>query len=151
VKKDTSMKNLYTSLYKASPQDKEDTYLSGYIKLNKAINQNNNFYVGSGHTVRVPDPEERYIYFVNMGKYWIGNPNLKPAQNNEFDVGFSSNYNRFSMNLDLYYRYIYDYITITQFSNPKGKIKGKINEYWNTNAYMNGANLRAKYFITDTL
>jgi len=152
VKKDLSFQRMgpsYTSLYGASPQDKEDTYLSGYIKLNKAINQNNNFYVGFGHTVRVPDPEERYIYLINMSNnsYWIGNPNLKPAQNNEFDVGLSSDYNRFSMNLDLYYRYIYDYITITQFSNPKGKI----NEYWNTNAYMNGANLSAKYFITDTL
>ena len=69
VKKDTSMNNLYTSLYGASPQDKEDIYLSGYVKLNKAINQYNNFYVGFGHTVRVPDPEERYIYFLNMGKY----------------------------------------------------------------------------------
>jgi len=141
----------YTLLYGASPQDKEDTYLSGYIKLNKTINQNNNFYVGFGHTVRVPDPEERYIYLINMSNnsYWIGNPNLKPAQNNEFDVGFSSNYNRFSMNLDLYYRYIYDYITITQ---TQFKQSGQtINEYWNTNAYMNGANLSAKYFITDTL
>jgi hypothetical protein len=66
VQRDLSYQNMgysYASLYGASPQDKEDTYLSGYIKLNKAINQYNNFYVGFGHTVRVPDPEERYIYF----------------------------------------------------------------------------------------
>jgi Outer membrane receptor proteins, mostly Fe transport len=83
--------------------------------------------------------------------YWIGNPNLKPAQNNEFDVGLSSNYNRFSMNLDLYYRYIYDYITITQTQFSQQGQTINVNEYWNTNAYMNGANLSAKYFITDTL
>ncbi|MGC9286589.1 MAG: TonB-dependent receptor [Hydrogenobaculum sp.] len=137
----------YKSLYGVNPSDKTDTYLSGYIKLEKPLSENNTFYAGFGHTVRVPDPEERYIYFINMGKYWIGNPNLKPAKNNEVDVGFSSKYDKFSLNLDAYYRYIEDYITITQFKQGTNMI----NEYWNTTAFMDGLNIDTSYRLTKTI
>lgn len=149
--KDLSHMSTYTykSLYTTNPDKKTDTYISGYIKLEKEISENNTFYIGFGHTVRTPDPEERYIYLINMTNksYWIGNPNLKPAQNNEVDIGFNSQYKAFNINLDTYYRYIKDYITITQFKSGKNTI----NEYWNTTAFMNGVNLMATYRITDNI
>ncbi len=151
IAKDIMGSNYYRQYYGISPSDKADTYLSGYVKLEKDLNQNNTAYVGFGHVVRVPDPEERYIYFVNMGKLWIGNPDLKPAQNNEFDVGLNSNYDKFKFSLDAFYRYITDYITITQFNAKVMNNPYVINEYWNTTAFMNGINIGATYFITNTL
>ncbi len=150
-------KNAYQTFYGISPSDKTDTYLSGYLKFEKALNQNNTAFIGFGHVVRVPDPEERYIYLYNMGSngnpssLWIGNPDLKPAQNNEFDIGLNSSYNKFNFSLDAFYRYITDYITITQFPTT---IMGKpytVNEYWNTTVFMNGINIGAKYFITKNI
>ena len=147
----TAYQNAYKTYYGVDPSDKTDTYFSGYVKLEKYLNKNNTAFIGFGHMVRVPDPEERYIYLVNMGKLWIGNPDLKPAQNNEFDIGLNSNYDSFALNLDAFYRYITDYITITQYN---ATIMGKayaINNYWNTTAFMNGINIGAKYFITKNI
>lgn len=94
---------------------KTDTYPSGYILGKYNIDKRNNVYIGFGHTVRVPDPIERYIALSGMFP-WYGNPNLKPTKNNEVDVGgeFYPT-NNLGLKLNLFYSDLTDYIYLRQY------------------------------------
>ena len=44
---------------------------------------------GVGHTVRVPDPQERYFALRRNGSDWVGNPFLEPTTNTGIELGAS--------------------------------------------------------------
>ncbi len=80
------------SLYHGSVEtDQSDTYMSGNVKLNYSFNDALSAFAGFGHTVRVPDPEERYIALSSMGTQEkpdrVGNPNRETLKNNEGVIG----------------------------------------------------------------
>ncbi|MDE2341620.1 MAG: TonB-dependent receptor, partial [Alphaproteobacteria bacterium] len=52
------------------------------------------FFLGAGHTARIPDPVERYISFQRMGTDWVGNPALRPTRNTETDARNPAGYQR---------------------------------------------------------
>lgn len=94
---------------------KTDTYPSGYILGKYNIDRKNNVYIGFGHTVRVPDPMERYLALMGSSP-WFGNPNLKPTKNNELDIGgefFPAN--NLSLRVNLFYSDLTDYIYLRRY------------------------------------
>jgi len=139
---------LYEKFYGTTPErDRSNFYLSGYANFNYSINSNNSIYFGFGHTARVPDPEERYIFLLKPTGIWIGNPNLDPVKNNEFDLGYKGNLDKLNVKLDSFYRYITDYITLTKVKdNDKMYIL-----YESTDAYMLGVDAKISYDLLDCL
>ncbi len=138
----------YRMFYNADPRDsKRDTYASGYARLTYKLTPSSKFYIGFGHSVRTPDPEERYLCLLKPGKLWIGNPTLKPVKNNELDAGITGSLGKFRLLLNAFYRYIRDYITLTKVK--KDTMLYVL--YQNTNAHMYGADVSLSYDILKEL
>ncbi len=70
------------------------------------------FYGGYGHTVRLPDGAEKYHLEVHGRR---GNPNLKPAVNNEFDAGYAYAKEGVAFKLNAFYSKIQNYIYMYQY------------------------------------
>ena len=149
----TANNNLCQQYYINCNLSKTDTYLSGFILDKYYIDKKSYIYTGFGHSVRMPDPQERYIALkrpnnpVNKPD-WIGNPNLKPSKNNEIDLGTHFKKGRFTLNINGFYSKVKDYIyivQITSLANPTEKAMS----YKNINATFYGGDINFKALLTD--
>jgi Outer membrane receptor proteins, mostly Fe transport len=82
TKADRSKANtdLYFAYKNTRSTSKTDTYPSGNIQLFYEFQKGTELFVGLGHSVRVPDAQERYFALRRMGTDWVGNPELKPSR-----------------------------------------------------------------------
>jgi len=138
-------KNLFISKngYKFS---NTDNYVSGYAIAKYNINKKDNVYVGFGSTVRVPDPEERFISLgkLNTGFPWYGNPDLKPTRNNEIDAGFEAfPMNNIGIKGNIFYSMLQDYIYLYKTGNDT--------TYKNINAAIYGGDINGFVAINDKI
>ncbi len=148
----TANNNIYSQYYADYSLNKRDDYITGNILAKYQFNKISNIYIGIGHTVRTPDPQERYIALKKpMTKPdWVGNPNLKPVKNNEIDAGFSYVFGMFSFRGNLFYSKLNDYIylaTIDNLSNPSKKALS----YQNIDAHIYGGDFSVFGALSETL
>ena len=90
---------------------------SGSLGITKRFNPGLSVSLAFGRGTRSPNMLERYIKLLPVGydSYdYLGNPQLKPETNNEFDLTFHSNNElRGSVYLNFFYSYVQDFITAT--------------------------------------
>jgi len=148
----TANQQLYDSYYNNYDLSQTDTYLSGNIVARYKIDKRSSVYVGFGHTVRVPDPEERFIALKKpMTKpNWVGNPNLNPTKNNEIDAGFEYYWGLFGIKGNLFYSDLTDYIYLTRINPIRYETK-PAQSYQNIDAHIYGGDLTAVGMLTDTV
>ncbi len=148
----TANQQLYDSYYNSYDLSQTDTYLSGNIVARYKIDKRSSVYVGFGHTVRVPDPEERFIALKKpMTKpNWVGNPNLNPTKNNEIDAGFEYYWGLFGIKGNLFYSDLTDYIYLTSINPIRYETKPAMS-YQNIDAHIYGGDLTAVGMLTDTV
>jgi iron complex outermembrane receptor protein len=149
----TANKNLCSQYYTNCPSSKTDTYLSGYILDKYYFDKKSYIYAGFGHSVRTPDPQERYIALKrpNMPTNkpdWVGNPNLKPSKNNEFDIGTNIKRGIFAFSINGFYSKVKDYIYLTKITSITNPSEVAVS-YKNINATFYGADVNLKTFLTD--
>ncbi|WP_456464252.1 TonB-dependent receptor [Persephonella sp.] len=130
---------------------KTDTYLSGNLVIRYKFDKRSSAYIGFGHTVRVPDPEERYIALKKppIREDWVGNPNLNPTKNNEVDAGFEYYWGTFGLKGNIFYSDLTDYIYLTNISNQAGTKEAT--SYQNIDAHIYGGDMTAVGMLTDTI
>ncbi len=122
-----------------------DNYVSGYAIAKYNINKKDNVYVGFGSTVRVPDPEERFISLSGMYP-WYGNPDLKPTRNNEIDAGFEAfPMNNVAVKGNIFYSMLQDYIYLYK------KEDNNDTTYKNINAAIYGGDINGFVAINDKI
>ncbi len=127
-----------------------DNYVSGYAIAKYNINKKDNVYVGFGSTVRVPDPEERFISLgkLNTGFPWYGNPDLKPTRNNEIDAGFEAfPMNNIGIKGNIFYSMLQDYIYLYQYQEGSATYT----TYKNINAAIYGGDINGFVAINDKI
>ena len=148
----TANRNIYNEYYGNNYDlDQTDTYVTGNILFRYNFDKRSNAYIGFGHTVRVPDPEERFIALKKpMTKPdWVGNPNLDPVKNNEVDAGFEYYWGLFGIKGNVFYSDLTDYIYLTKIrnlSNTKNAMS-----YQNIDAHIYGGDITAIGMLTDTV
>ncbi len=131
-----------------------DNYLSGYIVGKYNFNKKDNIYVGLGHTVRSPDPQERFIALSGMAP-WYGNPDLKPTKNTEIDLG--GEYfplTNLGLKANIFYSSLKDYIYLYQYragSNCLGTGTTTCTTYRNIDAVIYGGDVSGIYAFDDKL
>ena len=124
-----------------------DNYVSGYAIAKYNINKKDNVYVGFGSTVRVPDPEERFISLSGMAP-WYGNPDLKPTRNNEIDAGFDAfPMNNIGIKGNIFYSMLQDYIYLYQYKIDSTTYT----TYRNINAAIYGGDINGFVAINDKI
>ncbi|BCY27173.1 TonB-dependent receptor domain-containing protein [Flavobacterium okayamense] len=83
---DPTFATLYPNLDK-----RNETLYSGTVSYLYNFNQNYKFEASFGRGSRAANIEERFIAFFNIGRdayEYVGNPNLKPEINNQFELSF---------------------------------------------------------------
>ncbi|NTU41724.1 MAG: TonB-dependent receptor [Nitrospirales bacterium] len=114
----TAVYNLY---YPGSSLSETDTYPSGNIQLRYDPTDSLGLFLGYGHSVRVPDPRERYFALQKMGTMmmpdWVGNPGLDPVTNDELDLGLKYSADTLLIKGSLFYSSLNDFIVLRDITN----------------------------------
>ncbi len=137
--------NLYTSTYTDySGQTKtDDSSLNGLLRYERIYDHNLNVFAGVSRTHRYPDATELYMAKGGaMGK-WVGNPDLKPEQHNQFDIGMSQITDKTNWSVSAYYDVVNDYILRDFAKNQTDSVNiaGNNTIYLNKDANIYGLDL----------
>jgi iron complex outermembrane receptor protein len=151
-------RNLYDQYYTGYSLSKTDNYLSGNIIARYKLDRRSSVYFGFGHTVRVPDPAERYIALKKPDPSmmtptdvpdWVGNPNLKPVKNNEIDAGIEYYVGTFGIKGNIFYSKLKDYIYLNKIKDSSGTLNAV--SYQNIDAHIYGGDISLLGILTDTV
>jgi iron complex outermembrane receptor protein len=154
TKADRSKANtgLYNDYKDTRSTSKTDTYPSGNIQLFYELQKGTELFVGLGHSVRVPDPQERYFALAPMsGNRWVGNPELKPSKNTELDLGIKHSTDRTLIKAAAFYSFVKDYITVHRQNKVHGPPGPAARSYENVDAQFFGGEVDLRLSLTQEL
>jgi len=146
--------DLYFAYKNTRSTSKTDTYPSGNVQLFYELQKGTELFVGLGHSVRVPDPQERYFALKRMGTDWVGNPELKPSRNTELDLGIKHSTDRALIKATAFYSYVQDYITVhnqNRVNSVPGVMNSQARSYENVNAQFFGGEVDLRLSLTQEL
>jgi len=146
--------NLYFDYKDTRRTSKTDTYPSGNVQLFYELQKGTELFVGLGHSVRVPDPQERYFALRRMGSDWVGNPELKPSRNTELDLGIKHFTDRALIKATAFYSFVQDYITVhrqNRVNFVSGSPNSQARSYENVNAQFFGGEVDLRLSLTQEL
>jgi|GEM_PF-997947 len=129
---------------------REDTELSASIYERQRLAEGFDWFWGVGQTVRAPNPQERYINLRKPGAManWLGNPDLDPVTNREFDLGCEWTRDAFSWRMKGFYSDVDGYILpvkLTPVDIPT--LSKACQSYGQVDAEIYGADMEMKYRI----
>ncbi len=146
--------NLYFAYKNTRSTSKTDTYPSGNIQLFYELQKGTELFVGLGHSVRVPDAQERYFALRRMGTDWVGNPELKPSRNTELDLGIKHSTDKALIKATAFYSFVQDYITVHNQDriNPVPGVNNlRARSYENVDAQFFGGEVDLRLSLTQKL
>ncbi len=111
---------LYSLYHHTVDREETDSYAGGNIQLLYIPKSGLEFFGGFGYVVRQPGLDERYIALQKpmMNPDWVGNPELDPVENREFDFGVRYLGDRLYGKARLFYSDLKDFITVYDLSGP---------------------------------
>ncbi len=150
----------YLAIYGGKVDDKTDITIGGTVSVKyKKDDLTAQFAYGRG--TRTPSMIERYIYRFTVGedgRDYIGNPNLRPEINNQFEVGAQLNKEKWAGGMNVYYSILQDYITpilVPALTAPGGGCGGgppkAPKQFWNVQANQYGFEAFFNYQIIENL
>lgn len=102
----------------SSSNQQSDILPSLYALLSRDLSETLNAYAGLGFASRQPDPQERYMNLNRpMGADWVGNPDLDPVRNLEFQTGLEWTHESFDAQLSAFHAWVFDYIYLAELNN----------------------------------
>ncbi len=146
--------NLYFAYKNTRRTSKTDTYPSGNIQLLYELQKDTELFIGLGHSVRVPDAQERYFALRRPGTDWVGNPELKPSRNTELDLGIKHFTDKALIKATAFYSFVQDYITIhrqNRVNNVPGVMNSQALSYENVDAQFFGGEVDLRLSLTQEL
>lgn len=104
--------------------DQGETNLSGAVTLGVDLGRHWRVSLGAGSAVRTADATERYSDRIPATKAqtsaeFTGNPDLDPERSNQADLWLEGSYPGLALQLNVFGRYMVDYITIEPTELPK--------------------------------
>ncbi|WP_456456045.1 TonB-dependent receptor [Nitratifractor sp.] len=123
------------------PGDRDRTFdgVSGNLLASYRLNEAWTLFLGTGSSMRVPDPKE--LYYRNKTGVMVGNDNLDAVRNYEIDTGAEWNVDDLSLRLKGFYNYLSNDILYNATAQ----------KYENDDAYIYGVELTGSYTYSDTL
>jgi iron complex outermembrane recepter protein len=78
------------------------------------VSERASLFLGYGHGMRLPDPQERYMALTGMmGKpAWVGNPALDPSRSDELDLGGKVVAGGVLLKAQVYHAWVADHVTL---------------------------------------
>ncbi len=135
----------------------DDLMPSVYAMLSRDMSESLNLYTGLGYATRPPDPQERYMNLnkpdmIPPGKTapppdWVGNPDLKPVHNLEWQSGFSwQAHEDLSLKGSAFYAWLDDLVYLEKLTNPS-----TATSYTNIDARLYGFSLDGDWALNENL
>ncbi|HBQ44071.1 MAG TPA: TonB-dependent receptor, partial [Thiomicrospira sp.] len=156
--------SLYNNVYSDYNNDNKasEGNLNGVFRATYNLENasNTSFFAGFSRTNRTASATERYMAKGGMmrGKqnFWVGNPNIKPEQHNQFDIGLSQKNNNFGWNVSAWLDNVNDYILRDLATNQYGNginasAKDKSEVYVNVNAQLLGLESSFNWKLADNI
>ena len=136
---------LYRLYHRTRDREETDSYVSGNIQILYAPVKTIELFGGFGCVTRPPGPDERYIALQKpmMTPDWVGNPELDPVQNREFDFGLRYLGNRFYGKTTFFYSDIKDFITVYDLEGPVKSARS----FRNVDATLYGGEINLNLFL----
>jgi iron complex outermembrane receptor protein len=113
----------------------DDANINGLLRYERTYKDNLNVFTALSRTHRYSDTTEQYMA---KGSYWTGNPDLKPEQHNQFDIGISQATDKTDWSVSAYYDVVNNYILRDFSKNQPVKISGNNTIYLNKDATIYG-------------
>ena len=106
----TTYNNVYTD-YSGNVKT-DDANINGLLRYERIYKDKLNVFVALSRTHRYADATELYMAKAgpDQSKWWTGNPDLKPEQHNQFDIGISQATNKTDWSISAYYDTVNNYI-----------------------------------------
>jgi iron complex outermembrane receptor protein len=146
--------NLYFAYNGTRSTSAADTFPSGKLRLTYHAAPGLELSGGLGHTVRVPEQNERYFALQRMGSDWVGNPDLVPTRNTGVDAALTFETRGFYLGGSLYFNWIADSVVLHDQEKANaipGVMSPKARSYSNLDATMWGGEIDAGWAVTDRL
>jgi len=166
-----SPNDLYRQFYGITAEDRNETNLSGLLRLEQDLGSGLEVFAAVSRSVRTADATERFMgsYMIMMGqnRSWIGNPGLDPEKHHQIEVGAHYHGTDFHISGSAFHNRVEDFIqldtargqrsvlvtapTASVFTNIDATLTGfeaeaewRLAEHWRFNlsgAYTRGQNL----------
>ena len=111
---------LYSLYHDTRDREETDSYGGGNVQILFTPVKKIELFGGFGFVTRPPGPDERYIALdrPETKPDWVGNPELEPVENREFDFGIKYFGGTFFGKTTLFYSDIQDFITVYEIDEP---------------------------------
>lgn len=144
--------DLYFAYNGTRETEATDVLPSGSVRLAWRIAEGLQATAGVGHTVRVPEPNERYFALRRAGSDWVGDPSLAPSRNTGVDLGLGWRRPGATLSVSAFWNGVADYVAV--HDQPKanavpGVMNPKARSYANVDATLLGAELSGVLAVTD--
>ncbi len=120
----------------------DDANINGLLRYERTYKDNLNVFTALSRTHRYADTTEQYMA---KGSYWTGNPDLKPEQHNQFDIGISQATDKTDWSVSAYYDVVNNYILRDFSKNQPVKISGNNTIYLNKDATIYGLDVSGSW------
>lgn len=147
-----------TDLYQAYNGTREtsasDVLPSGSLRVSWKVSTALEASAGLGHTVRVPEPNERYFALKRMGSDWVGDPALSPSRNTGADLALSFRRSGLSLSASGFWNRVEDWVTVhdqPRVEAVPGVTNTTARSYANVDATLAGLELSGVVALTDRL
>ena len=136
--------NAYNGVYSSTTTKTDDSSLNGLLRYERTYQDNVNVFAAMSRTHRYADATEQYMA---KGTSWTGNPDLKPEQHNQFDIGMSQATDKTNWSVSAYYDVINDYILRDLGSNQSDDVNvaGSNSVYLNKDATIYGLDVAGSW------
>ena len=145
---------LYQMYYGVKASDQTETNVGGLFRYEKDFNKDMVFFAGLSRSVRTADATERYMNKFAMSPVlqWVGNPDIKPEQHHQIDLGIGQANQRVNWNGVLFYDDVTDYILRDTARGQSGVLLANgADIYRNVDAVLWGTEVDATWALTKSL
>jgi iron complex outermembrane receptor protein len=136
--------NLYFAYKDTTRTEASDAFPSAKVRAVYAAGPGVELSAGIGHTVRVPDAQERFFALRRMGTDWVGNPELGPVRNTGVNLSGRVTSSGVKVDATLFWDEVDDFITVHEQARVNmvpGVMNPRARSYAATDATMRGAEL----------
>lgn len=142
----------YTAVYKnySGKTKVDESNLNALLRYERKYANNMNMFVGISRTHRYPDATE---LFLAKGTAWTGNPDLKPEQHNQADMGLSQRTKNTNWSASVFYDSINNYILRDLGKNQSSELltAGTNTVYLNKDATIYGLEMSTDINVSDNV
>ncbi len=151
---DTAKANtdLYFAYQNTRVTSAADTAPSGKVRATWRASSYVTVSGGVGHTVRVPDPQERYFAQKKSGGDWVGNPTLDPTGNTGLDLAVTFRHPRLYLTTTAYRDALTNFVTVYQQARVNmvpGVMSTSARSYGGVDATMTGLEIEGLAPLSD--